>query len=103
MKVYNWSRISEEQVSPLASRQIIRTETLTVVRRRLSKGAVLRLHRHAEEQVSVIECGKIRSVVADQEVVVSGGETYVIPPNAPHSVEALEDSLVMDLFSTPPL
>jgi len=102
MKVYNWSQISEEQVSPLASRQIIRTETLTVVRRRLSKGAVLRLHQHAEEQVSVIERGKIRSIVANQEVVVSGGETYVIPPNAPHSVEALEDSLVMDLFSTPP-
>jgi len=101
MKVHNWSQISEEQVNPLASRQMIHTETMTVVRRRLSKGAMLRLHRHPDEQISMLERGKLRFVVAGEEEIVSGGQTYVIPPNAPHSVEALEDSVVMDLFSTP--
>jgi len=101
MKVYSWSQIPEEQVDPLASRQMIHTETMSVVRRRLLKGAVLRLHRHADEQISMIERGKVRFVVAGEEEIVSGGESYVIPPNAPHSVEALEDSVVMDLFSTP--
>ena len=101
MKVYNWSQIFEEQVNPLASRQMIHTETMTVVRRRLTQGAVLRLHRHADEQISMIERGRLRFIVAGEEEIVSGGETYVIPPDAPHSVEALEDSVVMDLFSTP--
>jgi quercetin dioxygenase-like cupin family protein len=101
MRVYKWSQIPEEQVNPLASRQMIHTETMSVVRRRLSKGAVLRLHRHPEEQISMIERGKLRFVVCEEEEIVGGGETYVIPPNAPHSVEALEDSVVMDLFSRP--
>jgi quercetin dioxygenase-like cupin family protein len=101
MTVYNWSQIPEEQVNPLASRQMIHTETMSVVRRRMSKGAVLCLHRHADEQISMIERGRLRFVVAGEEEIVRGGETYVIPANAPHSVEALEDSVVMDLFSTP--
>ena len=101
MEVYNWSEIVAEQVNPLASRQMIHTETMSVVRRRLSKGAALRLHQHADEQISMVEYGKLRFVVAGHEQIVSGGETYVIPPNAPHSVEALEDSVVTDLFSAP--
>lgn len=79
---------------------MIHTETMSVVRRRLSKGAVVRLHRHADEQISMVECGKLRFAVDGEEQIVMGGETYVIPPSAPHSVEALEDSVVMDLFST---
>jgi quercetin dioxygenase-like cupin family protein len=39
--------------------------------------------------------------VDGEEQIVAGGETYVIPANAPHSVEALEDTVVMDVFSTP--
>jgi quercetin dioxygenase-like cupin family protein len=101
MKVYTWGQISEEQVNPLASRQIIHSETMTVVRRRLSKGAMLRLHRHPDEQLSMVEHGKLKLVVNDEERIVGSGETCVIPPNAPHSVEALEDAVVMDLFSTP--
>ncbi len=101
MKVYTWDEISEERVNPLASRQMIHSETMTVVRRRLAKGAMLRLHQHANEQVGMIEQGKLRLIVEGEERTVSAGETYVIAPNAPHSVEALEDSVVMDLFSTP--
>jgi quercetin dioxygenase-like cupin family protein len=101
MKVYTWGEIPEEQVDSLASRQMIHSETMTVVRRRLSRGAKLRLHRHADEQVSMVERGKLRLVVDNDERIVSSGETCVIPPNVPHSVEALEDAVVMDLFSTP--
>ncbi len=61
------------------------------------------------EKKSVIQ-SKIQAVLAqvelqceivDEEGIASGGETYVIPPKTLHSVEALEDSVVMDLFSTP--
>jgi quercetin dioxygenase-like cupin family protein len=101
VRVYKWSQIPEEQVNPLASRQIIKTENMTVVRRRLLKGAMLQLHRHEDEQISMIEGGKLRFVVDGQEEIVSGGEAYVIASNAPHSIEALEDSVVLDLFSIP--
>ena len=101
MKVYSWSDVPEERVNPLASRQMIHGEALSIIRRQFSKGAVTKLHKHAEEQISIIETGKLRFVVLGEETVVSSGQTLAIPPNVPHSLEALEDSVVMDLFAIP--
>jgi quercetin dioxygenase-like cupin family protein len=101
MKVFNWSQVVEEQVNPLASRQIIHSDTMTVVRRRLLKGALLRLHKHVEEQLLMVESGEVRIVAAGEEQCLKTGDALAIPSNEPHSVEALQDSIVMDLFSRP--
>ncbi len=101
MNVYNWSQVPEEQVNSLASRQLIFSETMTVIRRRLSKGAVTQLHQHPDDQICMIERGKLRFVVSGEERILKSGEVVAIQPNAPHSVEALEDSVVTDLFATP--
>jgi quercetin dioxygenase-like cupin family protein len=103
VKHYNWSEIPEEPLSASISRQMFHAERTTVARIRLRKGAIVPLHRHVNEQISMVERGKLRFVIsdgiADEERVVSAGEALVIPPNAPHLVEALEDSLATDLFA----
>ena len=99
VKVYNWSDIVDEQLNPLVSRQAIHGETMTVARFRLRKWALVPLHHHANEQISTIERGKLRFVIAGEEQVVETGETITIPPHAPHSAEALEDSVAVDVFS----
>ncbi len=43
--------------------------------------------------------GRLRFVVGDEERVVSAGESVPLPANLPHEVEALEDSVVLDVFS----
>ena len=43
--------------------------------------------------------GRLRFVVGGDEQVVSAGESVFIPSEVPHSVEALEDSVVLDVFS----
>jgi quercetin dioxygenase-like cupin family protein len=40
-------------------------------------------------------------VLAGVEKVVRAGEVLRIPPNLPHSAEALEDCIAVDLFSPP--
>src|SRR6266536_2572090 len=99
VKVYNWAQVDEEQMNPLVSRQVIHADNMTVARIRLRKGAVVPLHSHVNEQISVIEEGRLRFVIAGEERIVTSGETVAIPPHAPHTVEALEDSVAMDLFS----
>lgn len=101
MKFYRWSEIPEERVDPLASRQMIHSETMSVIRRQLSKGTAIRLHQHPDEQISIVERGELRFVVSGEECIVTSGEALAIPPNAPHLVEALQDSVVIDLFATP--
>ena len=101
MTTYNWSRVAEEKVNPLATRRMIHGEAMTVARRHFLKGAVTGVHRHADEQICMVERGAVLLVVGGVERIVSANEVLVIPSNVPHELEALEDSLVMDVFATP--
>ena len=99
MKHHNWNAIPEEQMNPLVGRKVIHGQNITVARLRLAKGAIVPLHSHVNEQISMLESGRIRFVIDGQETIVHGGESMQIPPHAPHMVEALEDSVAVDLFS----
>ena len=99
MQMYEWTKIEQEQVNPALARQVIHGETMTVARLFLSKGCFVPEHSHENEQISMLEQGTLRFVVAGQEQVIKSGEVLRIPPHARHSAEALEDSFVIDLFS----
>ena len=47
----------------------------------------------------MLERGLLRIVVSDVETILRAGELFIIPPHAPHLVEALEESLAVDLFA----
>ena len=58
-------------------------------------------HSHIQEQVTTVERGVLKFFCGDREQVVRAGESLVLAPNEPHSVEALEDSLALDVFAPP--
>jgi quercetin dioxygenase-like cupin family protein len=99
VKVHNWAHVTEEQMNPLVSRQVVHASTMTLARLRLRKGAVVPLHHHVNEQISMVDQGRLRFVISGEERIVQAGEMLTIPPEAPHMVEALEDSIAIDLFS----
>jgi quercetin dioxygenase-like cupin family protein len=99
MELYNWNAIEEEKLNPLVSRRVIHTERMTVCRIFLKKGAVVPMHSHENEQITMLESGSLRFIFEGEERVMSAGDTLPIPPRAPHRVEALEDSVAVDLFS----
>lgn len=101
MALHNWGEMPEEQMNPLVGRKVIHGETMTVARLRLAKGAVVPLHHHVSEQITNVEQGRLRFVLGGEEVFVGAGESLLIPPNVAHEVEALEDSVALDLFSPP--
>jgi quercetin dioxygenase-like cupin family protein len=99
MKLYQWDRIEIEQLNPLCGRQAIHAENLTVARIHLDKGAVVPEHRHVNEQITMLQSGRLRFLVDGRDVVLEPGEALVLEPDVPHRVEALENSLAIDLFS----
>jgi quercetin dioxygenase-like cupin family protein len=101
MQVQSWEQIEKEQLNPLSGRQVIHSETMTVARMHLKEGCVVPRHSHHNEQISMIEQGSLRFNLDGAERVVGAGELVRIPPNVPHSVQALENSVVVDLFSPP--
>jgi quercetin dioxygenase-like cupin family protein len=101
MALHSWDKIPKEQMNPLLARQAIHGQTMTVARIELNKGCFVPEHSHANEQISMIEKGRLKFVLAGKEIVVAEGEALQIPPHVPHSAEALEDSVAVDLFSPP--
>ena len=99
MVQHAWLSIPVERMSPLVSRQVLHTGSMTVARIFMKKGAVVPLHHHVNEQITMLEEGRLRFVIEGVESEIRGGEMMQIQPNAPHLVEALEDSVATDLFS----
>ncbi len=101
MPLYNWHAVEEEQLNPRLSRRVIHTQHMSIARMLLLKYAVVAEHSHENEQVTMVERGALKFILEGREQVVTAGQALAIPPHAPHSVEALEDSVVIDVFSPP--
>lgn len=101
MQVYRWDDVKKEQMNPLLVRQVIHGQTMTIARIHARKGCAVPQHSHHNEQVSMVEKGRMKFVVDGREMVLGPGDTLQIPAHATHSVEALEDTIVVDLFSPP--
>ena len=86
-------------MNPLYARQVIHSETMTVVRVHFKKGCEVAEHSHPNEQVSMVEQGVLRFVMDDVEQVVRSGGVVRIAPNLLHSVQAIEDSVMVEVFS----
>jgi quercetin dioxygenase-like cupin family protein len=94
-----WSAVPEERLNPNITRRAIHSEGLTVARLKLVQGAVVPEHAHVNEQLSVVESGALKFLVAGREQIVRAGETLFLAPSEPHSVVALEDTSCMDIFT----
>jgi unsaturated pyranuronate lyase len=99
VRSFSWEREPVEQLNPLIGRQVLHTEGMTFARIVLEQGAVVPRHEHPNEQISTLLEGRLRFALGDDELVVSPGETLAIPADLPHEVEALERSVVLDVFA----
>jgi quercetin dioxygenase-like cupin family protein len=99
MQVQSWNEIEKEQLNPLYQRQVIHGDTMTVVRAWLKKGCVVPEHSHPNEQVSMIEQGALKFTMGGKEQVVRTGEVMRMASNLVHSAEAVEDCVMVEVFS----
>jgi quercetin dioxygenase-like cupin family protein len=72
---------------------------MTIARLELLQDAVVPEHSHHHEQITMVERGALRFAIEGGQQIVRAGESLVIPPDAPHGVVALEDTVVVDIFS----
>jgi len=96
-----WHALEMEEVNPLFHRHFVFGEHMLMARLMLKKGCLVPLHHHHHEQISYVVDGALKFTFPEKEVVVKSGEVLVIPPNLPHKVEALVDTLDFDMFSPP--
>jgi quercetin dioxygenase-like cupin family protein len=90
-----------EHLNPLLDRQFVAGEKSMLARLILRAGCVVPLHSHENEQITYILEGALKFSVQGKEVIVRAGEILVIPSHVPHSAEALEDTVDLDVFCPP--
>ena len=106
-KVHCWAKMACDRPMPLIERRRVMGEQVMISHVTWSKGFSVAAHSHANEQMSLVVSGRVRFKVgpsggeASDERVVEPGEVMHLPPHVPHSAEALEDSVVLDVFSPP--
>jgi quercetin dioxygenase-like cupin family protein len=96
-----WHTIPLEQLNPLLQRQFVTGQEVMLARILLKKGSIVPQHSHHNEQFSYVLDGAVKFWIDGKEIIVRSGEVLGIPGHMPHKVEALEDSVSLDVFSPP--
>ena len=90
-----------EHLNPLIDRQFVAGERSMLARIILRKGSIVPQHSHDNEQITYVLDGVLKFIIEGKELIVRSGEILVIPSNLPHSAEALEDTVDLDIFCPP--
>jgi quercetin dioxygenase-like cupin family protein len=68
---------------------------------KLDAGSRMPEHKHPQEQIVHILEGRMKLIVSGVPHELKGGESFYLAGNVPHSVETIEDTMVLDTFSPP--
>ncbi len=66
---------------------------------RIARGGQIPSHRHDQEQTGYVVTGNIRLRVGAAERACLPGDAWCIPGGVLHAAEALEDTVVIEVFS----
>jgi len=66
---------------------------------KIDKGAVVPSHEHPQEQTGYLVSGSLKFLIGDETIIARPGDSWNFAPNEPHGAEALENSVVVEVFS----
>ncbi len=99
MPLIPWDSVKKEVLSQRIGRKVINGENLELVQIFLAKDAVIPRHQHISEEMACPLEGSAKVEVEGKEFTLHKGEVMHVPPSLPHSVVALEDSVILYIFS----
>lgn len=106
---HRWDALPADAPMPLLQRRRLIGANAMISHVHLEKGCYVPTHRHENEQFAVILHGRVRFGIGESDapgassdsLILGAGDVLEIPSNAPHSAEALEDTIILDIFSPP--
>ncbi len=99
MGLISWDSVKKEVLSERLGRKVINGEKVTLAQVYLAKGSVIPTHQHESEELGCPLEGSAKVEVEEKEFTIRKGEVMHIPGNVPHSIIALEDSVILYVFS----
>jgi quercetin dioxygenase-like cupin family protein len=101
-------RISELEADhpiPKLARKVVTGDQALVAFVTLTKGCHVARHQHASEQIAIMRHGSARWTVGEEgsadyeEFLARPGDVIVLRANVPHSVDAEEDTEIIDVLT----
>jgi quercetin dioxygenase-like cupin family protein len=87
----SFNALEAEEAYPGVLRQSFSSEEATVSRYTFSPGATFPLHRHAQEQITVVQSGAIEMTIAGRSSTMGAGEFSVVGKEVEHGITAGPD------------
>lgn len=105
-EVRRWTDLEADHPMPLIDRRRINGVHAMLCEFTLHEGLVVPPHRHENEQFACVLSGRVRFKVEEpdgsfRDEIVTSGQVLHLPPNVAHGAEAIETSVVLDVFSPP--
>ncbi len=88
--------------TPLAGieqKTLVHGEKTLMAEFRLQKGSVVPQHSHPHEQTGYLVSGQVRFSVGSEEILCNPGDSWCISGDEEHGAEALQDSVLVEVFS----
>lgn len=74
-------------------------DKIMMVKVEFKKGSIGALHQHPHSQTTYLAKGVFEVNIGGEKQVLSEGDCFYIPPDVMHGVLAIEDGLLVDVFS----
>jgi quercetin dioxygenase-like cupin family protein len=75
------------------------SRNLLLAEHRMLKGWVGARHQHPHEQLVYVVSGRLMVTIEQTSFEVRAGDSFLVPGGMEHQASALEDSLVVDVFT----
>ena len=98
----DWASLPRERIADGIERQMIWSERVMVCRLSIAPHTVTAVHSHPHEQVTLVERGRVRFIVAGAARIASPGDILFFPSGIEHGATMLDEPVVLiDVFSPP--
>jgi quercetin dioxygenase-like cupin family protein len=81
---------------------LIKGDEMTFLEIRYAAGVGSPLHTHTHESIAYVVKGKVKSTVGSDEFIMGPGDVCRHPKDVLHGLEAIEDSVVVEIKSPAP-
>jgi quercetin dioxygenase-like cupin family protein len=72
---------------------------LLLAEHRMEQGWVGTMHQHAQDQIVYVVSGRLSVTVGRERFTAGAGDSFVVRGGINHQAAALEDSVVVDVFT----
>ena len=97
----SWGEVDKEHLDPKLIQRVFSTQNVLVVHYVYEPGLEFETHSHPQEQVTLVQTGKLLFTIGGEKVELGKGDICAISPNVAHSIVVVGEEKVesISIFS----